>query len=315
MIEYDKQYVPEQLQLFLYWIAERYIIHIKKDIQLLSPPWTDDEFLSLYSFTNVRRIQDKVSKYVYTNICNNSDLLLQQKLLNIIWFRIFNQPKTYQLFKFPIRLSDLQHQFNYIHDKYARMIPKDQKISLSRGAYMNSGVMNAQYDDVKGYLTTLMPWHIIWKLYTDKQKFNLLMRYIRQNQGQKAFDIINGLRGIGQFLAYQIYIDLSYCNQVSFTQYDFVYLGPGAQRGVKLVFPNIKIKDQPQVIKYMSQNIDFLFSQFYGFTLDNLMTDLKQQDRKISLSNMQNCFCQFSKYSALKSGQKKKILKYGRNKV
>jgi hypothetical protein len=48
------------------------------------------------------------------------------------------------------------------------MIPQDSKVTLSRGAYMNSGVMNAQYDDVKGYLTTMMPWHIIWKLYTDK---------------------------------------------------------------------------------------------------------------------------------------------------
>lgn len=313
MSKYDAQYLVHELQLFLYWISERYIIHINKDVKKLPQPWTDDIYLQTYSFTNVRRIEDKVSQYVVNTICNNSNLSLQDKLLNIIWFRIFNQPKTFELFNFPIYTNQLQGDFKPIHDKYAAMIPQDSKVKLSRGAYMNSGVMNAQYDDVKGYLTTMMPWHIIWKLYTDKQKFNLLMRYIRQNQGQKAFDIINGLRGIGQFLAYQIYIDLSYCKQVQFTQNDFVYLGPGAKRGVKIVFPNVPNKQYSQIIKYMCMNIDRLMKQNLGFSLRQLMVDLPLQQRRISLSNMQNCFCEFSKYRVLCSGQKKKILKYGRN--
>lgn len=66
-----------------------------------------------------------------------------------------------------------------MHNKYAAMIPEG--VSLSRGAYMNSGVMNAQYDDVKGFLTTLMPWHIIWSLYKDTQKFNKLISNIKNN--------------------------------------------------------------------------------------------------------------------------------------
>lgn len=62
-----------------------------------------------------------------------------------------------------------------------------------------------------------MPWHIIWKLYNDKTKFNSLISHIKNNEGQKAFDIINGLRGIGEFIAFQIYIDLSYCSDIPFT--------------------------------------------------------------------------------------------------
>jgi hypothetical protein len=57
--------------MFLYWIVERYKIHLKKDIKKLDPPWTNDPILQTYSFTNVRRLHDRVTKFVLKHICYN----------------------------------------------------------------------------------------------------------------------------------------------------------------------------------------------------------------------------------------------------
>lgn len=293
----------KNLIMFLHWVNQRYSIHLKKDYYKQPSPWTNDPVLQQYSFTNVRRIQDRVSKYLLTHVCNNQALTLQEKLLNIIWFRIFNQPSTFQLFGFPIRSDDLEPQFPVVHERYLSMIPNG--IVLARGAYMISGVMNATYQDVRGYSTTLMPWHIIWKLYHDKELFSKLMSLIRGNNGNEAFEIINGIRGIGQFLAYQIYVDLTYCPETLLTQDDFVYLGGGAKRGVSIVFPDVPQKQYPLVIKDMQFDINELMEKYIGTSLYDLMIDLDINERRISLSNMQNCFCEFSKYFRYRDSQVK----------
>ena len=55
---------PEVLEIFKYYVAERYRIHIMKDVEGKPFPWTNDMILSMYRFTNVRREQDKNSKYL-----------------------------------------------------------------------------------------------------------------------------------------------------------------------------------------------------------------------------------------------------------
>lgn len=282
------------LDLFLYWITERYRIHLNKDIYKFDRPWTTDAILQEYSFTNVRRIEDRVTKYLLEQVCYNPELTLEEKVLNIIWFRIFNQPETFELFGFPILSSDLDGDFHYIQDKYTAMIPSGKV--LARGAYMISGIMNATYEDVQGINTTMMPWHIIWKLHNDRPLFANLLQCINDNRGKDAFSIINGLRGIGEFIAYQIYIDLSYCREVPFTENDFVVLGGGAKRGVAIVCPTLPQKQYPQFIQDIQDDINDLLLESTGESLLNLMKDLPVYERHISLSNMQNCFCEFSKY-------------------
>lgn len=48
----------------LYWINERESIRRKKELGL-PRPWTDDDILNTYRFCNVRRMDDKVSDWLY----------------------------------------------------------------------------------------------------------------------------------------------------------------------------------------------------------------------------------------------------------
>ena len=55
-------------QRFEYWVIERQSINVLKKVQPF--PWTDDEILQNYHFTNVKREDDKVSKWLIDNIYN-----------------------------------------------------------------------------------------------------------------------------------------------------------------------------------------------------------------------------------------------------
>ena len=85
------------LKHFYNWLTERYEIHVKKDIKRLSKPWTNDPVLQKYKFCNVRREHDRESRWLIKNIVN-SGLSYENKLLNIILFRLINKSETIKIF-------------------------------------------------------------------------------------------------------------------------------------------------------------------------------------------------------------------------
>src|SRR5262245_57315637 len=60
-----------------YWrfAAERQQIFFKR-LERHPPPWTEDEFLRTYKFTNAYRASDRVSQYLIRNVIYRDDLPL-----------------------------------------------------------------------------------------------------------------------------------------------------------------------------------------------------------------------------------------------
>lgn len=54
------------LDRLVYWIQEREAVRLKKEAGEPAP-WTDDEILRTYKFTNVRRMDDRVSRWLMDN--------------------------------------------------------------------------------------------------------------------------------------------------------------------------------------------------------------------------------------------------------
>lgn len=287
----------ETLKLFLYWIIERYNIHILKDINKEPFPWTEDEILKNYSFTNVRRIQDTVTKFVLNEICLNDKLTLKQKIVNLIIFRIFNEPTKYSLIKLPIKQNMIAIQnFNEFLNYHIQNIAQDE--ILYRPAYMHSGAVKAHDQFALSIPSHLRPFYIVWKAY--KQNISSISECILNDNRVKVFDEILSIKGIGPFLAYQIYVDLTYCPQTNLTENDFVHLGEGALRGVDIVCPKIPATKRYLFIHFVEENLNTWLTKYYGVSLQELMWDLPQDKRYLSLSNIQNCFCEFSKYYRFK---------------
>lgn len=72
------------------WMSERYKIHVRKDVQRLPAPWTENAILRQVKFCNVRREHDRQSINLINNIVNNDALGMEDKMFNCVLFRMFN---------------------------------------------------------------------------------------------------------------------------------------------------------------------------------------------------------------------------------
>ena len=82
------------LEIFKHYVAERYKMHLLKDVEHQPFPWTKDKILSMYRFTNVRREHDKNSKYLLKMMKEHGNRLTYNMLCNILLFRLFNKIET-----------------------------------------------------------------------------------------------------------------------------------------------------------------------------------------------------------------------------
>lgn len=81
---------PTHTRLSYEWMHDRYQIHVKKDVQRLPAPWTDNPILRQVKFCNVRREHDRQSLNLINNIVNNDALGMADKMFNCVLFRMFN---------------------------------------------------------------------------------------------------------------------------------------------------------------------------------------------------------------------------------
>lgn len=83
----------------VYWIREREAIRLKKEAGQ-PRPWTDDEILDTYRFCNVRRMDDKVSKWLLEN-WYKPYFDHQNMLIAVALARFFNSVETLEYMGFP----------------------------------------------------------------------------------------------------------------------------------------------------------------------------------------------------------------------
>jgi hypothetical protein len=114
--------------------------------------------------------------------------------------------------------------------------------------------------------------------------------------------------GIGKFVAFQSLVDLCYpgtkepASGASWLPWDndgWVVAGPGAERGLHLLFPD------EQVTPRTSNALVFALCEVQGHYLKSLkMPGWTKGTRQVHInrSNMQNCCCEFSKYERIRTG-------------
>lgn len=92
------------------WMNERYKIHLRKDVQRLPSPWTENEILRQVKFCNVRREHDRQSQHLIRNIVENNNLSLADKMFNCLLFRMFNMWDPIQhVLEGPVSINDFRN--------------------------------------------------------------------------------------------------------------------------------------------------------------------------------------------------------------
>jgi hypothetical protein len=80
-----------------------------------------------------------------------------------------------------------------------------------------------------------------------------------------VFSLLRGYPSLGDFLAFQLAIDLNYSTVTNFSEMDFVVAGPGARDGIRKCFADVDGFNDGDVIRAVADMADAEFFRFGVF--------------------------------------------------
>lgn len=288
------------------WILEREAIRLRRAIGTRASlglhqthkgtqeRWTDDPILRDYKFCNVRREDDRVTRWIaehWRNPHQNED---------DVWFamvvaRFINWPGTLQELDYPV-------PWNPAHFLQVMDRRKTAKEQCYTGAYMVRA--DREHADKAAYQEAVV-FTPMWEA--------------RERLRPKPGDTLNSwhmllgqFHGLGSFMAAQIVADMKYVypfmrthnlgettNRPSVPLADdwwtFAASGPGSRRGLNRVLD--RDKDSPWTEENWRMELGRLAPELRPYLQDTM------GPMPIHAQDLQNCLCEFDKYERVKLGE------------
>lgn len=310
------EYDVENLNLLMRFIKGRYLVHIRKDIKNLPAPWVKDKVLQNYRFTNVRREDDKVTRALINLVSTNDSIDLEEKVLNTFLFRSWNNPDTFTDFGGPWSKSSIYSPERLKEESriiYYNIIKNEPERRFWSAAYNQGGTKHAwKFPDGDGYQRAysekkarkypdwekdipLRVFHIGPWL---KQK-NTFEKLMTSKNQIEAFKTIKEIRGFADFLAYQVFVDLTYIDEFPFSENEFTIAGPGCKKGLDKLFTDRNGLSYEECLFWLRDNWETLQEEVderYRVYPEKLFRRLPEYDQCMNVMSLENCFCEFSKY-------------------
>lgn len=201
------------LERVAYWVTERESVRLKKEAGL-PPPYTTDPVISRYRFCNVRRADDKVSRWLqaewYTPNFGHPNMLLACALA-----RFVNKPETLAFVGFPKRWDPAA-----VKKKLRRW--RDAGNTVFNAAYMVRG--NNGVDKIQSVVDY------------DVTPLRKLRKAVDPSSMENTWAALKGSHGFGSFMAGQTVADLRWAVPGSWAdRHDWAPMGPGSKRGMNLL--------------------------------------------------------------------------------
>lgn len=286
----------ERNLLYLYnFIKRRYVIHLRKDVLKKDPPWTTDPVLRDFRFTNIRREHDKESKWVIEHITNNPELSYEDKLLNVILFRLYNKHETAELISMPFKFSQTPDwNPEWYRSLFEAALVEDPKRVFFTAAFHTVGMKNT-LKRVTGEDYAPMRILKFIKILINEGLVDDIKACVNQ---QEVYQTLTDYNGIGRFLAYQFYVDMTYIAEFPFSENEFTVAGPGCVMGLNYLFENRDGMTYEECLFWLRDNLDRLFIEELGKDWDakRVFWDLPEEDKCFNVMSLENCFCELSKY-------------------
>jgi len=281
----DVKYIEEELlEEFLWWMCERQRIYIRRFMEGEDRPWTDDEILQEYHFCNVHRRLDYGTQVALDRI------LLEDKpdrdvLFNILLYRFFNRAETFDLlggFNDPDEFEP--EEVVKVLDTYA-----DDRALFSSAYRVTTHSWADAGTKHENILVGVIGDDVLENLddYTE--------RIFGADSMEDAFEVLCEIRGVGDFLAYEIVTDLNY-RHLPFSENDFVNVGPGAETGLVQLFG----RSGEDLVRWFRMMQDELFADF-GMEFPYMDGDeYPIQKPELTLRDFEHSLCEVRKYWFIK---------------
>ncbi|HUD21071.1 MAG TPA: nucleotide kinase domain-containing protein [Candidatus Saccharimonadales bacterium] len=264
----------------LYWqtSAERQRIFFNK--LRGDNPLTADPIFKQYKFCNVYRACDRVSQYLIKHVIYGSRLEGEELLFNIFLFRLLNKNETWEILEQELGINLLK---NFDFEHYSHVL---ENIHTQQPIYGNAFILcaNKSFGFDKKHQNHLA---LLKNVSFDTK---ISQELLASKSLKQLFERLRQLPLIGDFMAYQLAIDLNYSPLFNFDENDFTIAGPGARRGIEKCFWDSDGKSSEYIIKYMVENQDREFQRL-GLNFQNLF------GRPMKAIDCQGWFCETDKYT------------------
>lgn len=277
----------KEFKRFWNFVRQRHMVWYNRFIlQAPRALWTNNKYLKRYRFTNVYRVLDRGSQWCINNIIN-----VETNPIDTFWkiyvYRMINRIETFEEIGIP-DYNDWDSE-DYMNALYGAQ----QKL----GAIFSSAYITCQssrkQDRIHNFLDMAEAMY---------EQLPELLDYISYHVLYKDFDLetwckrLSKVYGIGMFTAFQISLDLIYAKMIPDQRWYWADPGPGCRKGLEIIFPNIT-RDQYQecMIFLRDSQEENLGSEFPYFN-----------DELISLSDIENCLCEFDKYWNMRNNRGKR---------
>lgn len=227
-------------------------------------PWTKDPVLARLKMTNMFRVLDPGSQFVFE--LQTDDPV--DVIARLVLYRITNLPSTWHamrdvLGRYPLA-SDMGPEVTRILKRHRGLGNR-----VFSGAYIimpEPGLVGA--DKLPGAVN-------LAQRFVEKKA----EAFLRADTQDEKFDVLRSTPGLGKFLSMQILTDWNYL-QTEEPDLSFVVAGPGAIRGAALLNSNKKPEDVIYDLAF-----DWMDHPF-----------VRLRGRSLTPMDVQNTLCEFSKY-------------------
>ena len=264
---------------------------------------TKDPIISKFKFSNNNRIDDRQTRWAISHIIDNNNLDIEVKILNTILFRLINKGLSMELINapfstFPIDEARITKIVDDFTEDQFNNVRRCVRYKWINGAYLTTELhvqwrkTDSPYriNDIKDKRYDLLnPGNIMARVSRVVNKYselNIPNNIMLCDDPQSVIDELKIIDGIGNFIAYQIYLDLCYITEFKFTDNDIVLSGPGSKRGINLIIEDKNKTSYEDLIFYITENQEKL----------NISSGL-------SVANIEHILCEFDKYIRYKQGK------------
>lgn len=306
----------ENFNEFFRTMLERQSIWYKRFIDKKPFPWTDDEILMNYKFTNVYRDLDKNSQWQIKNILLDDSLDEMNLIWKLLVFRYFNNPLTFEYAEKKYGWKQgIPNYEEYDKDKFAEMISEFRSTGVN--PYTSAYLINTKIakGESRDWCYTEL---VIPNLHKKIPQIIHLAK--TANEPEELIDFINSFPSTSSFISHEFYQDFTYIQKYTdrkftrFTQNDFTNVGPGAGVGIRLIFPSLNVRAQKQAIYWLRDLANESLMNIGNFPY--LHWDKKKRDYyvnnecNITLHQIEMWLCEYQKYWKMKIGTGKQRSKY-----
>ncbi|CAE6405127.1 unnamed protein product [Rhizoctonia solani] len=283
--------VSPMLDTMFEWIHQRHELFLRR-LEGHPPPWTEDPILRNHRFTNVSRTYDRATQFLINRVVNVGDQTHEELFFRTVLFRMFNRISTYEYLERrcgPLTIAN----FNIPRWSGALTRLQNEGNSLYTGAYQinwpNFGAETANKPSHEKHF-------ILIKHMLDDGLPEKMRKYTRLHD---AFESILVYPSCGQFISYQLALDLNMLPEVNYDQDTWAPIGPGSMRGLLKMFgPRVKGIENEAMLYLLS-----IQDQHWR----RLEVDMNQPIHgpglcppRIGLPEIEHGLCEVDKYSRMK---------------